>query len=1336
MKNAESALTLSIAIIVRTKDRPHLLNRCLNSLAQQTRQPDEVIVINDGGQSVEAIVNNFSELNIQLLNYECSQGRARAGNLGVEAAKSEVIGFLDDDDRFLPDHLQRLEMAINHFDAQVAYAGCLLLQHSLEGEKIGIQKEPLGQYNEPFEAERLRYENYIPLINLLIKRSLWLEVNGFDETFSIFEDWDVLLRLAQYTAFYHVDRITTEYTVWGKSQITRALSQTQWTAVYRQFLDKHVMPLAYADKLEFLAKYWVVSQERRGIVQETRQEKQTLQIKLLETQQKLFPLQQQIQQYEEQNTFLQRQLTQLQTESAKLLTQRQAEWSAKYEIGSAKYETLQTSWTAKYETLQTSWTTKYDQLQAEYKQVQIAWTDKYEQLQIEHKQAQTVWVEKYERLQSNYENLQIDWARKYEKAQDENTEQYKQLQKKSQKQQAQMQEKFSELEEVYQTLQKTAHTQNQQYSVAQNALHEVNKQMAVGVNSTTVENILLARPQTAYAFASETSSVIADYQRLVAWVQEQGVNILNEATFDTPPARLLSEVYPTFITFAGTLEQAQVMEQVPEVGSVPFLLDLEATLVFTVYCTENHFFRFDIVLATRLRINTCQIRVIIRELASGQPVRQVNFSAIQVFDNRFHPITFEPISDSVGQAYQIEIDSPDADAQNGIAVWCHSKKPTLIQSQTIETEAILHAPTRLPAWVQQSLHTLSLSPRLTKKSTNHLFLVMGITQATPLLDVHIFLIQLSKALEQAASDGQVTLCGQFNRELQDYCQQQHLSILENVDSFSTALPRVQAEIFDYVWCCNLYALPQIDIVERALEIFTAYPKAGMLIPLERQADGRIRAGYAVLLRDGIIKPFASGMPSDHPYQGYRRTVSAANSDLVIFRRTRLPHLDFTQLNAYTLPMYQVTELIGQLKVQHWETVYEGALCYDHNQPYPQPTEEAFAQDCQHFYQRWRSRLPKHFSPLTQLTDLINPQAQPTVLIIDATLPMYDEDSGSFRLFTLLKIWLSLGYRLTFFPDNLDANFKYRHALEALGIEVFHSNYGIHDALAYRTFDIAFICRVDIGHRYIPFIRLISPSTVILYDTVDIHYIREQRQAEIENNLQLLQQAEETKRRELSNCLLANHVVTVTEDDGRHLQQALPDLAFSVIPNVHPLQPLPDPNFAQRDVLVFIGNYNHQPNEDAVYAFIQHVLPKIKKQLPDVRLYLIGSYMKPEMKALANQDIEIIGWVDKVEPEFAKRRVFVSYLRYGAGMKGKLGQALSVGLPVVTTTIGAEGMGLQAEETALIADDPEDFAQAVYQLYTDSVLWDKLSQQGHTYIEQQYGENAVRKKLQTLLTTLT
>jgi GT2 family glycosyltransferase/glycosyltransferase involved in cell wall biosynthesis len=356
----------------------------------------------------------------------------------------------------------------------------------------------------------------------------------------------------------------------------------------------------------------------------------------------------------------------------------------------------------------------------------------------------------------------------------------------------------------------------------------------------------------------------------------------------------------------------------------------------------------------------------------------------------------------------------------------------------------------------------------------------------------------------------------------------------------------------------------------------------------------------------------------------------------------------------------------------------------------------------------------------------------TILIIDATLPTYDQDSGSLRLFSLIKMLVKLGYQLTFFQhDRYIVHFKYLYALEALGVEVFKGN--INTLLASRQFTLAWLCRVHVAHHYIPLLRLLNPQTKIFYDTVDIHYIREQRRAKIEDNPSMAERAIQTKRKELSNCQLADQVITVTTEDGEHLQQELPQLPFSVIPNIHECH-MADTSFTEREGLVFIGHYRHQPNEDAVYYFAQNILPKIHTTLPDMNFYVLGSAMTTAVKELASSHVKIVGWVDQVEPEFAQRRVFVSPLRYGAGMKGKIGQALSLGLPVVTTSIGAEGMGLVDGETVLIADDPESFAEAVCRLYTDSALWQKLSHQGQAYIAQHYGETAIYEKLGQLLVT--
>ena len=1427
---------LQIAIIIRTKDRPHLLTRSLQSLAEQKRQPDEIIVVNDGGIAIDDVPHEFSGLHINLINNTTSQGRSRAGNQGVQATQSDVIGFLDDDDRYLPDHLQRLEKAMLHFDAKVAYSGCRLLQRDMLGDTVILQEKTLGQFNDPFDAERLCYENYIPLINLLINKNLWLEVGGFDDSFEVFEDWDVLLRLSKYTPFYHINHITTEYAIWGGPQITQRMSQQRWREAYRQFLDKHLMPLSQSEQLQYLAEFWRVSQERRGILQQNTQEQQVQQAQFFQNQHDIEQARHQLTHYQEQNQQLQQQQAQLQadwsqkyeqlqSESSKQINQTQSDWIGKYEQLQSDYAELQADWTAKYQQLQSDytrqqadWITKYQQLQSDnakdYAHLQSDWTAKYQQLQSEHTQQL---AQSKAELIKKYELLQLDKIKQYEELQSAYTQQeihFKQ-------QQAKMLQALAKQEQRYTELQCLAQQDVEHCQSLQNSLHEVTKQLAIGMNQSALETLFSSQPAT----VTLSEAGLEDYQRLIAWIRDKasqlkeleqhfaaqtqplrtdyqelhkqladliqlisashwpqlrryanlvqdingklehifsqtehyislstnisdklGLNAIKkhapQGVDELPPPRPLSPVYPTLISSAGTPENSQVMESVLEKGSVPFMLERGVALVFSIYCSLDNFFRLNILLGTCLRINTCQLRVIVRDLNTKTPLRVVYLEGLEILDNRFQPITFDPLTDSAGKTYQIEIDSPDADGTSCLAVWCHPKQPSVHTVPSLPESITQHSPHTLPQWVRQSLLDIPLSSSLQAESAPHIFVIWGLTEATPILHLHLLLGRLNQALKQADSAGQVIVCGQFSPELKQYSQQHQLNLLAT-SSPHIDLPlllewgKAQTTTAKYLWCCELQALPSIDIVERALEMFLDVPKAGLLVPLEKQSDGRIRAGYASLMRDGVLQTSLAGAPADHPYYGYRRTIEAASSQLIIVKIAALSHLNLGEVSVYYTPMYQLTELIWQLKNQDYLALYEAALCYEQDQPYPQFTEQDYNEDCDHFYQRWAEQLPQHMTPLNrQLNTLLNPQLQPTLLVIDATLPMYDEDSGSLRLYTWLKIWISLGYRVTFFPDNLDSQFKYRHALEALGIEVFHGNFRIADAMAYRTFDFALICRVEIGHRYIPFVRLLSPKTVILYDTVDIHYIREQRQAEIEKNSQLAAHAQMTKRKELSNCLLADRVITVTEEDAFHLQTELPNLNYSVIPNIHQHQPPPDISFEQRDGLVFIGNYNHQPNQDAVYYFVEVVLPKIHTRLPDVCLYLIGSNMPDKMKALANQNVKIIGWVEQVEPAFAQRRVFVSYLRYGAGMKGKLGHALSVGLPVVTTTIGAEGMGLLEEETALIADEPDQFADAVCRLYTDSTLWETLSHQGKEYIEQYYGEAAVHDKLRDLLSYYT
>jgi glycosyltransferase involved in cell wall biosynthesis len=217
---------------------------------------------------------------------------------------------------------------------------------------------------------------------------------------------------------------------------------------------------------------------------------------------------------------------------------------------------------------------------------------------------------------------------------------------------------------------------------------------------------------------------------------------------------------------------------------------------------------------------------------------------------------------------------------------------------------------------------------------------------------------------------------------------------------------------------------------------------------------------------------------------------------------------------------------------------------------------------------------------------------------------------------------------------------------------------------------------------------------------------------------LAQLARRYKKLETSLARACDQVWCVTPEDQSALAREVPAARFQVIPNIHPLQDR-GADFAARRGLVFIGNFLHRPNEDAVHYLMQEIYPLVREAVPGVTLSIVGSDPPPSIAAYGSENVTVTGYIPDVNPIFQSCRVFVAPLRFGAGMKGKIGQALSYGVPVVTTSVGAEGMGLEPGNEALIADSAEAFAAACINVYHDAALWQGLSDQGFSHIARHF-----------------
>lgn len=371
---------------------------------------------------------------------------------------------------------------------------------------------------------------------------------------------------------------------------------------------------------------------------------------------------------------------------------------------------------------------------------------------------------------------------------------------------------------------------------------------------------------------------------------------------------------------------------------------------------------------------------------------------------------------------------------------------------------------------------------------------------------------------------------------------------------------------------------------------------------------------------------------------------------------------------------------------------------------------------------WRVLLP----PLDEPADRL--------LVIDWKPPTPDLDSGSYRLRLILDLLLEAGHPVDFIGDRAAEHPRYAEALQERGIRTV---IGPSDALEHlgthgHRYAQVWISRPEVAETYLAPVRALASQALVIYDTVDLHWVRFERGAAFAADpAEGLERAARYRQLELANARAADRVIAITEDERARLLQEIPGLDVRVLPNIHAVAEQAAGPDGRRD-LFFIGGFQHQPNVDAMQYFAKEILPLVRAELPDVKLRIVGSNMPDSVRALASRAIEAVGYAAEVETYFAQARVFIAPLRHGAGMKGKIGHSLSQGLPVVTTRIGAEGMGLTDGSEALIADDPHEFADAVIRLYQDEALWSRLSLAGLELMREHYSKAVVARRLSSLL----
>ena len=585
----------------------------------------------------------------------------------------------------------------------------------------------------------------------------------------------------------------------------------------------------------------------------------------------------------------------------------------------------------------------------------------------------------------------------------------------------------------------------------------------------------------------------------------------------------------------------------------------------------------------------------------------------------------------------------------------------------------------------------------------------------------------------------------------------------------------QADNCGFVRSCNAGAAAAAADVLVFLNNDTL-PRPGWLLPLvaalERRGagavggkllypDGTLQEAGSVIFSDGDGWNFGKGdAEPDHPLFEHVREVDFCSAALLATPRDlflRLGGFDVAYAPAY----YEDADYAFRLRENGYRVYYQPASVVVHLEGVTSGRDVTTGVK-QHqvphratFQARWAQALaaqPAH-PAANDRPGLHRLHARPgqagRALVLLPTMPEPDREGGSRRAFHLIELLLDADWSVSVVVENATGGERYARALRQLGAATYAGAFThrsgpdhlpkLSDLVTVERFDMALIAFWHLAERHLRTLRVLSPETRVLVDSVDLHFLRQARgafgRARLEGRPDALDgRFADELRRELNVYGAADGVLTVSAKESAWIDDlvGVPGRGLRV-----PLMedtPGPRRPFEERRGLVFLGNFRHPPNVEAL-AFLGDVVARLDAALLAAHpLSIVGNALEPGMlgSLAGHPHVRAVGWVPHVEPYLEGSRLSLVPLRHGAGTKAKLLQALLAGTPCVSTPLGVEGFDVAEGRDVVVADSAAAFASAIERLAGDAEAWERLSRAGRASVETSHGREAVRAALRAAI----
>lgn len=520
-------------------------------------------------------------------------------------------------------------------------------------------------------------------------------------------------------------------------------------------------------------------------------------------------------------------------------------------------------------------------------------------------------------------------------------------------------------------------------------------------------------------------------------------------------------------------------------------------------------------------------------------------------------------------------------------------------------------------------------------------------------------------------------------------------------------------------------VPAPDCLDWLVQRFTQQPSPGAVVPRYRTFDGRQLESGSYVGRDGRGWQLFHDVevPPSLRHQPYLAHYGSA-ACMLVSRQAFIDGGGFD--NRYAPAYYEDTDFCVANWVRGRPTVVEPRATvfhYEGGTSGRDVTTGPKALQLKHrgvFRKRWADwldELPPISFPTALQHALTLGSPKPPILWVTPHLPRIDREAGHARIVRMLRLLKEHGHPVVVWAENCHDPDRYGVILEDLGIPWFgyvrrerwtmpsastRTLEGLGSVLDAAPWGSVVISFPEFAERIMDFVRAQAPQAAVLIDDVDLHFLRQERAAA----LSMPTSDELPKDRELAVYRRSDGVITASTLETEILQRELPGLAVQTYA-VAAEPPREDEPSEPSGHLLFLGNFVHPPNVDAVDWWIDELAPRVRQLAGRpviLRVVGSGSPMFADGWAARSPDVQVAGWVPSLDDELRASRVFLAPLRFGAGTKGKIASAIAHGLPTVTTSIGAEGVDRHVGSVLHVADDPDEIAAVVAQLMTDDQVW--------------------------------